>query len=421
MAERTRISALANGFRVITETLPSVRTAAVGVWVDVGARYEAEEVNGVAHFLEHMAFKGTTTRSARDIAEAIENVGGSLNAYTSREHTSFHARLLAEDTPLAIEIVADILKNASFVEDELLKERHVILQEIGEVQDTPDDLVFDLFQESAYPGQPMGRSILGSTANVERLSAAEIRGYMAEHYAPGRMILAAAGAVDHVAILAQAERWFADLPPSPVVPAAPACYRGGVVLEERDLEQVHVCLGVEGLPWGDPDYFAAQVLSTALGGGMSSRLFQEVREARGLCYGVASFAWAFADSGIFGIEAGTGAEDVLELVEVAVAETRALVQAPSEAEIARARAQLKAGTLMGLESCFGTVDDIARQLLCYGRRIPIPEIIARIDAVDRQAIMRVGHRLFGAGSPTTLTAIGPLEALPQVELGKLVS
>ncbi len=365
----TEITTLANGLRVMTESMPRLETACVGVWVDVGARYEAAEVNGVAHMLEHMAFKGTQSRSARAIAEEIENVGGSLNAYTSREHTAYYARVMADDVPLAVDLLADILQHSTFEEGELDKERQVILQEIGQVQDTPDDLVFDLFQESAYPDQPVGRSILGPEEIVERMPRRALVDYMGAYYGPSRLVLAGAGKVDHHRLVELADRLFGDLTVGAGAAAEHASYVGGRTIEHRpDLEQVHVCLGVEAFGYHDPDYFALQVLSTALGGGMSSRLFQEVRENRGLCYSIFSFGAAYHDTGLLGVYAGTGEDELAELFPVIGEELEKLLTKPTEEELARARAQLKASLLMGLEGAYSVADDMARQLLCFGRR-----------------------------------------------------
>lgn len=421
MTSDTRVTTLANGFRVISERLPGVRTAAVGVWVEAGTRHEPLAVNGVAHLLEHMAFKGTTSRSAKDIACAIEAVGGSLNAWTSREQTAFHARVLAEDVPLAVELVADILTNPVFDEHELAKEREVVLQEIGQVEDTPDDLVFDLFQERAFPDQPLGRSILGSEETVRGMPRSALLAFMAEHYVPANMILAAAGSVDHDRLVALAERWFGDRPAQPAPPPLPGRYRGGLEHDGRELEQVHLCLGLEGVPYHDPDYWAVQVLATALGGGMSSRLFQEVRENRGLCYAIEVFASSFLDTGLIGICTGTGPQQVEELLEVAARETRGLVREPEAAEIERAKAQLRASLVMSQESCAGVAESIARQLAIFGRRIPVEEMLARIESVDRGAVRRAGERLFAAGRATTLVALGPVDRLPELELGRIAA
>jgi predicted Zn-dependent peptidase len=419
--EPTRITTLPSGLRVVSEVLPRLETATVGVWADAGSRHEPATLNGVAHLLEHMAFKGTATRSARAIAEAIENVGGSLNAWTSREHTAYYARVLAEDVPLAVELVADILQHSTFADAELEKERHVVLQEIGQVNDTPDDLVFDQFQERAFPDQPIGRSILGPEAVVAGLSREALLSYLGTHYGPERLILAAAGKIDHERLCVLAEQVFGDLPAAAPAPPEPARYVGGVRLERRrDLEQVHLCLGWEGLPWHDPDHWALQVLSTALGGGMSSRLFQELRENRALCYSVFSFNSAYADSGLFGVYAGTGAGDVAELLDVAIDQTAELVDAADEGEIARAKAQLKASLLMGLESCSAVCEEMARQILCYGRRLSTREVLDRIAEVDAATVRRVGRRVL-AGRPATLAALGPLRKLPTLRTERLVN
>lgn len=421
MSDESRLTTLDNGFRVLSRQLPGVRTAAVGVWVDVGTRHEPAELNGVAHLLEHMAFKGTRRRTARQIAEAIEAVGGSLNAWTSREHTAFHARVLAADLPLAVELLADILTEPLFDEQELAKERDVVLQEIGQVEDTPDDLVFDLLQEAAFPDQPLGRSVLGPPEIVARLSRAALEGFLATHYVPSRMVLAAAGAVEHEELVELGRRWFGARPPGPARPPEPARYRGGIRIERRELEQVHLCLALEAVSSHDPDYWAAQVFAVALGGGMSSRLFQEARENRGLCYAIDAVASSYADTGLLSIYAGTGAEQLDELLEVVVAECRGLAHDPDPAEIGRAKAQLRAGLLMSLESCAAVADGIARQLLVHGRTIPVDEMLAKIEAVDEEAIRRVGERLFARGSPTTSAAIGELDALPSLDLGRIAA
>ena len=414
MSETTEITTLDNGLRVATESMPGLQTASVGVWIDVGARYEAPEANGVAHMLEHMAFKGTVRRNAKEIAEAIENVGGQLNAYTSREHTAYYARILADDLDLAVDLLADILQHSIFDEEELARERGVILQEIGQVQDTPDDLVFDLFQETAFPGQALGRSILGPAEIVSAMPRTSLIDYMAGNYGPRRMVLAAAGKLEHERLVDLAHRLFRELPEPADPPVDPASYTGGELRETRDLEQAHVMLGLPAFAYLDDDFYALQVLSTALGGGMSSRLFQEIREKRGLAYSVFSFASCYRDAGILGIYAGTGEQETAELVPVVCEEFLALIEAPGEEELVRARAQLKASLLMALESCSAQSEELARQLLIFGRRIPPEEMIAKIDVVNEAAIRRVGHRLLADSRPT-LTAIGPLGHLPDLD------
>ncbi|MGI9506058.1 MAG: M16 family metallopeptidase [Geminicoccaceae bacterium] len=416
MTENTRITQLDNGLRVATVTMPSVQTASVGVWIDAGARHERAEVNGVAHMLEHMAFKGTERRSARVIAEEIENVGGQLNAYTSRENTAYYARVLADDLPLATDILSDILQHSTFEPEEMERERGVILQEIGQTLDTPDDLIFDLFQETAFPDQSLGRSILGPAEIVQGMKRDQLTGYMAEHYAPEKMVLAAAGKVEHERLVDLGSTLFKELPAaSPKASDVQAGrYAQGDLRKDRDLEQVHLILGLPAFSYHDDDFYALQVLSAMLGGGMSSRLFQEVREKRGLAYSVFSFAACYKDTGVFGIYAGTGEEQTSELVPVLCDELTSLMMNATEDELARARAQLKASMMMGLESCFAQSEDVARQLLIFGRRIPHEETIDEINAVDADAIRRVGERLIEGKRPT-LAAIGPIGKLPGLE------
>jgi predicted Zn-dependent peptidase len=403
-----QVTRLANGLTVATDSMPHVETVSLGVWANVGARNETAEINGVAHLLEHMAFKGTARRSARQIAEEIEAVGGHLNAYTSREQTAFYAKVLADDTALAVDIVADILQHSVFDPEELARERAVVLQEIGQAEDTPDDIVFDHFQEAAFPNQPMGWPILGRAEIVQGLSRQEIGGYMKRHYAPERLILAAAGRVDHDRLVDLAGA-FDSLPQAETIATAPSRYVGSEHREDRDLEQVHVVLGFDGIAYGDPDYYAASVYSTLFGGGMSSRLFQEVREKRGLVYSIYSFASSYTDGGVFGIYAGTGESEVEELIPVVCDELAKVADTLNEGEIARARAQLKAGILMARESTGSRCEQLAQQLLIYGRPIPAAETVAKIDAVGAAGVARVARRLLL--SAPTLAAIGPLGRL----------
>jgi predicted Zn-dependent peptidase len=414
MSGQTEITTLANGLRIATEAMPGVQTATVGVWVDVGARHEAAELNGVAHLLEHMAFKGTERRSARAIAEEIEDVGGQLNAYTSREVTAFYARVLGEDLPLAVDLLGDILLHSTFDEEELARERAVVLQEIGQVQDTPDDLIFDLFQATAYPGQALGRPILGPSEIVAGLPRTALIDYMARHYGPERMVLAAAGKVEHRHLVDLGAGLFGDLGTGASLQVEAGDYRPGELRDARELEQVHVMLGLPAFGYHDPDFYALQVFSTMLGGGMSSRLFQKVREERGLAYSVFSFASSFRDTGLLGVYAGTGESEVAELLPLICNEIQAFVDGPTEVELSRARAQLKASLMMALESSFAQCDELARQLLAFSRRIPDDEVIRKIDAVDLDALRRVGRRILDGNRPV-LTAIGPQRRVPDLE------
>jgi predicted Zn-dependent peptidase len=405
----TEITTLSNGLRVATDRIDTVDTVSLGLWVDVGTRHEAPEINGAAHFLEHMAFKGTERRSARAIAEEIEAVGGHLNAYTSRESTAYYAKVLKEDLPLALDILADILLHSSFDPTELERERTVILQEIGQANDTPDDIIFDYFQERAFPDQAMGRPVLGSPEIIRKLSREAVMGYLRDHYGAARMVLSAAGNLDHRRVVDLAEKLLAEMPAERAVTSEPAQYVGGDRRQQRELEQLHLVIGFPGLPLGDPDYYAASVLSTAFGGGMSSRLFQEVREKRGLVYSIHSFAHGYRDGGLFGIYAGTGEEEAAELLPVLCEETARLADGFAPAELARAKAQMKAGLLMSLESTGARCEQMAQHMLIHGTPFDPADMVRRIDAVDNAAIARVVAGWHSA--PPTLTALGPIGRL----------
>jgi predicted Zn-dependent peptidase len=403
------LARLANGLRIVTDRIDSVDTVSLGLWVEVGTRHEMPEVNGVAHFLEHMAFKGTERRSARAIAEEIEAVGGHLNAYTSRESTAYYAKVLKEDVPLALDILADILMHSSFDPAELERERTVILQEIGQANDTPDDIVFDHFQERAFPEQAMGRPVLGSPKIIRHLSRDKVMAYLRDHYGAARMVLSASGNLVHDRIVDLAGELFSEMPAERAVTAEPARYSGGDYRQQRDLEQLHLVIGFPGLALDDPDYYAAMVVSTAFGGGMSSRLFQEVREKRGLVYAIHCFAHSYRDCGLFGIYAGTGEEEASELVPVLCEETMRLEQGFSPVELARAKAQIKAGLLMSLESTSARCEQMAQHMLIHGTPFDPADIVRKIEAVDDVAIRRVVSHWRSA--PPTLAALGPLGRL----------
>ncbi|MDP3896007.1 MAG: pitrilysin family protein, partial [Mesorhizobium sp.] len=355
------VSRLSNGLTVATENLPHIETVALGVWVKSGSRDERDDEHGMAHLLEHMAFKGTSGRTAFQIASQIENVGGEINAATSVETTSFYARVLKDDVPLAIDILADILSDSSFDADELEREQHVILQEIGAAHDTPDDIVFDRFTETAFREQTIGRSILGTPDTVKSFTSADIRSFINRQYAADRMVVVAAGAVDHDDFVREVEKHLGSFRPTCISkPAPPAIYVGGDYREERDLMDAQIILGFEGRAFHARDFYASQVLSMLLGGGMSSRLFQEVREKRGLCYSVYAFHWGFSDTGIFGVHAATGQGDIAELVPVIMSELQKTGEQVHADELDRARAQYRAGLLMSRESASSRASQIAR-------------------------------------------------------------
>ncbi|WP_299444781.1 pitrilysin family protein [uncultured Rhodospira sp.] len=412
-ASEIRETRLPNGLRVVTDPMDTVETVSVGVWADVGARHEPAEINGVCHMLEHMAFKGTRRRSALDIAVEMEDVGGHMNAYTSREHTAFYAKMLREDLPLAVDILADILQHSVYDPDELAREQGVVVQEIFQSIDTPDDIVFDHFQATAYGDQPLGRPVLGTVETVGRLSSDLVGGFQRAHYCPSRLVIAAAGRVDHDALLALVERHFTALNPTPPETGSPARYTGGEYREPRDVEQAQVVLGFDGVSYDDPDYYASVVLATLLGGGMSSRLFQEVREKRGLAYTINAFANSYTDGGLFTLYAGTGPDDVAALVPVLCDEINKVRASVCADEVARARAQLRAGILMGQESTSGRCEQLARQILVYGRPISNDEVLAELDAVDEAAVTRVANRLFT--TPPTLASLGAIAAMERLD------
>jgi len=404
---------LPNGVRVVTEHMPGLASASLGVWVTAGGRHERSVQNGIAHFLEHMAFKGTKRRSALQIAEEIEDVGGYLNAYTSREVTAYYARVLKEDVPLALDVVSDIVLNPVFDPSEIEVERGVILQEIGQALDTPDDIIFDWLQEAAFPDQPMGRTILGPAERVRAFSRADLAGFVAEHYRPERMILAAAGAVDHDEIMRLSEAAFGPLERGRAEQVEPAGFVGGERRELKHLEQVHFTLGLEGPSYADDEIYTAQTWAGALGGGMSSRLFQEIREKRGLCYSIYAQAGAYSDTGMITIYAGTSGEQIADLAALTVDELKRAADDMSVEEIDRARAQMKAGLLMGLEGASARAERLARQVSIWGRVIPLDETVAKIDAVDLVRVRDFAGKLVG-GAGTALALYGPAESAPDL-------
>ncbi|MES2752046.1 MAG: pitrilysin family protein [Pseudomonadota bacterium] len=397
------VTRLPTGLTVITDTMSHLETAALGVWTGVGGRDEKPDEHGMSHLLEHMAFKGTTTRTSRDIAEEIEAVGGDLNAATSTETTTYYARVLKADVPLALDVLSDILTNPSFDAEELEREKSVIEQEIGAAQDTPDDVVFEHLNELCYPDQAMGRSLLGTPQTLATFDRDNLRGYLSTHYRGPEMVVAAAGAVDHKRVVAEVEQRFASFngPASPK--PAPAMFgKGGSRVIHRELEQVHLTLAMEGLPQNDLSLFSLQVFTNLLGGGMSSRLFQEVREKRGLCYSIYTFHAAYSDTGFFGLYTGTDPGDAPEMMEVIVDEMNNAVETLTEAEIARAKAQMKAGLLMALESCSARAEQMARHILAYGRPLTVEELVARIDAVSVESTRNAARGLLSRSRPAVV-------------------
>jgi predicted Zn-dependent peptidase len=406
-----RSTRLDNGITVLTDDMPHLESASLGVWVKAGSRSERADEHGISHLLEHMAFKGTHSRNALQIAEAIENVGGDLNAATSIEHTGYFARVLKEDVGLAGDILADILQNSLFDKTELDREQNVIIQEIGAARDNPDDHVFDLFQSAAFPDQPIGRTILGTADSVRGMGASAIRDYMERNYVGDRMVIAAAGNVSHDQLVDIANDSFHDLRPDGAPEPEKARYVGGEERLVSDHEQAHIVLGLEGRAYNSDGFYAAQVLASILGGGMSSRLFQEVRERRGLCYSVYAFHWAFEDSGIFGVAAATGEDEVTELVPVVLDELRKSAENITDEEVVRVRNQIRAGLLMSLESPSARAGQLARQQILWGRPIPLQETVDRINRITADRVRQIAGQIFDTDK-VSLAGIGPVSKLP---------
>lgn len=393
--------------------MPGLQSASIGVWVAAGGRDERPEQNGIAHFLEHMAFKGTHSRSPAQIAEAIEDVGGYMNAYTSREVTAYYARVLGADVPLALEVIADILRNSTLDAKELEVERGVILSEIGQALDTPDDIIFDWLQEKAYPEQPLGRTILGPSERIQTVQREDLAQFVTQNYGPGQMILSAAGDVDHKVIIKMAEQLFGDMKPIQQTAANTANFVGGETRVVKALEQAHMAIGFESPDYRSPDAYVAQVYAAALGGGMASRLFQEIREKRGLCYSIFAQAGAYTDTGMTTIYAGTSGDQIDELAQITIAEMKRAASDFSDVETDRAKAQMKAGMLMGLEGPSSRAERMARMIQIWGHVPVISDVVAKIDAVTRADLRKYAEHM-AVRTPMALALYGPVAKAPDL-------
>lgn len=393
--------------------MPGLQSASIGIWVAAGGRHERAEQNGIAHFLEHMAFKGTKRRSALEIAEAIEDVGGYINAYTSREVTAYYARVLKDDVALALDVIGDIVRNPVFDAREIETERGVILQEIGQSLDAPDDIIFDWLQEKCYPDQAIGRSILGPAERVRAFSREDLQGFVAQHYGPGQMTLSAAGAVDHDLLVKMAQDMFGDMVPKPLSTPEIARFIGGEVCQDKALEQAHFALAFESPSYRDDAIYAAQIYAAAMGGGMSSRLFQEVREKRGLCYTIFAQAGAHDDSGVTTVYAGTSGEQLTELAQITMDEMCRAANDMSDAEVERARVQMKAGMLMGLESPSNRAERLARLVQIWDDVPSLEATVAKIDAVTTADVRAMAAQIAGH-APMALALYGPMKTAPQL-------
>ncbi len=402
----SEINTLSNGIRVVIDPMPSLETAALGVWAHAGSVDEREAEHGVAHLLEHMAFKGTKRRTARSLAEQIEAVGGHLNAATSHQRTGYYARLLKEDIVLGVDILADILQHPLFDETELAKEREVVVQEIGEAADTPDDVVFELLMAATWDGHPLARSILGTPQTVRAQTPHSLRGFMDRCYTPQTMVIAAAGNIDDESLLATLDGYFGAMKTAGAVPArSTPSFKGGVRHDHRDIEQTHLAFGFPGVASRDNDFFAARIYADVLGGGMSSRLFQTIREERGLAYSVYAFADGFEECGLIGAYLSADKSQIAEAARLIRQEMVAMAEQVTQVEIDRARAMLRSSLMMGLESPAARIESAAGQIFTYGEVMPPPEIIRRLDAVTVDDVKRCArHALAG---PHAIAMVGP--------------
>lgn len=399
----TEVTRLKNGVRVVSHHMPHLETVSLGVWVGVGARHESLAEHGISHLLEHMAFKGTTRRTAQAIAEEIEQVGGELNAATSLDMTAYYARVLKADVGVALDIIADILQDPRYSADELQREKEVILQEIAATRDSPEEIAYDMLQDIAYPNQAIGRPILGTDASVAGFSTSDLRTFLKRHYGASQTVIAAAGHVQHDALVRHAEALFSGLNGGSSGATEVARYVGGSRVSDKPFEQSHLLMAFEGPTYREPDFFTAQVFSGLLGGGMSSRLFQEARERRGLCYSIYSSAWAMVDTGLFGVHAATGPNMMAELIDVIRDEfTRSALERPAAAEVQRAKAQLKAGLMMSLESSGARAEQMARQILLFDRLVTQDELVAKVEEVNADAIRNLAERILGQAKPAVV-------------------
>jgi len=414
MESRAQVTTLSNGLRVISEAMPHVGTVSLGIWVASGSRAEAPDEHGIAHMLEHMAFKGTETRSARDIAEEIETAGGEINAATGVETTAYFARVLKDEVPRALDVLSDILRNPVYKEEDLGLERTVVLQEIAATRDNPEDVLFDTAQAVAFPDQPLGRPVLGTAQSVRNFRRDNLVRFRETNYGAQRMILSAAGAVDHASLVAEAEMRLAALPDDRAMSVTPPAYRGGYQSVHMPLEQSHLLIAFESPSSRDPDYYTAQVFAGLLGGGMSSRLFQEAREQRGLCYAIYAFCSGFSDTGLFGIHAAADEGDSAALSDVITGELRKLAEdGPRDDEVERAKANMKAGLLMSLESSATRAEFLARHLYIFGKPPEFDKLIERVESVDAPQVQAFVQRLLNARAPSCVH-VGPRAEAPEL-------
>ena len=400
-------SKLSNQLPVVTLKMPSIGSVAINLLVKVGARYEHDQELGLSHFLEHMAFKGTTSRSARQIAQEFDAIGGQFNAYTSKEFTAYYAKVLPKHVDTAMDILADIILNSTYLEEEITKEAGVIAQEIAQTQDDPSDLGYEKLMELTFAQQQLGKSILGTYDSINAFRTADFKAYVAKHYLANNMVLSAAGNVDHGAFAQKAEAMFASVAHGDAPAFAAATYMGGgkVFTNKEQLEQSFLYLGYKGIPYTNlEEIYAMKMMSLLLGGGMSSRLFQKVREEMALAYDVGSFDASFGDVGIFGMYAGTSHDKVNAVIAAVRTEAQRLGESVSDAELERAKSQVEVNLVMAAERNSSKCEEIARNYAIFGRYIPLEEVLERLNAVDKNAIVAMAQRIFVA--EPTISVVG---------------
>lgn len=415
MSIKRDFTTLGNGLRIAYDKMDEVETVAISVLIKTGSKFEQKEQSGISHFLEHMAFKGTNTRTAKQIAEEFDMIGGYFNAYTSREKTVYYAKVLKDNIEIATTILADILQNSTYLEEEIDKERKVVLQEMAQTNDTPDDVIFDNFQAAAFPDQPLGRSILGEEKIIKSLTRQQIIDYVHSRYGFNNAIISIAGNFDIAECEYLATSKFTSLPSKSNDLEVKSAYSGGESRIYRDLEQVHLVLGFEGVSYYDEDYYTQQALAIIAGGGMSSRLFQEVRENRGLAYSISAFGSSYADSGIFGIYSSSSDYNINELVDVVAAELHKMIDNVTDEEIKRAKAQVRAGLLMSQESSVSRAEKFAANLAIFDRYIPVSEIIEKIESITSLKVQNYLKKILSNNKLPTISSIGKIDKLYQYD------
>ncbi|MGC6516670.1 MAG: M16 family metallopeptidase [Candidatus Puniceispirillaceae bacterium] len=401
-----QVTVLPNGMTIASHSMPGAHSVNVGIWIKAGGRDEMPGEHGIAHMLEHMAFKGTNRRDAKQIAVEVESVGGYMNAHTAREETAYYIRILPEHMPLAVDVLFDILTQSTMPDDEIERERGVILQEIGQALDTPDDVVFENFSSASFQGHKLGETILGTTQTVSAFSRSDLQGFMSRYYGGSQMMLCAAGAVDHQALVREAERYSEFVKQAIMPKRTKPSWSGGRIMEVRQLEQSHVIFGLSAPAATDDDRYALMLLSNLYGGGMASRLFQQVREQRGLCYSIFSFAQMFSDAGVFGVYAGTASQDVDEMLSVSCHALQSMTHDITDEEVERGKSQMRAAILMGQESVSGMTESMARQLILFNEVKTAAQVAQKVSALSKDDVVRMIDRLTVKATPS-LSVIGP--------------